>query len=256
MPFDVLRTPPGRGLPVSPASLLAVRPEPEITVPVLRLTGAREDGPPERSPRPFVLLVSHRGADPAFRLDPGTSPDDPRASRFARSLGGRFPGAILHGCDVRGTGASEPGTVGPGQATDLYGSGYLYAAHARMWGEPLLGRRVSDVLAAWRVIARAHTGPGHLCGDRWGSLPALLAAAILLEEEGNGARRPASVTLSGLPASWRAMTADDRSDWPAALRPFGVLKHFDLPDVLAAVRSRLGDRLTLEARAGTRGFGG
>ena len=109
---------------------------------------------------------------------------------------------------------------------------------------------MKDVLAAWAFVADHHTGDLHLCGDRWGAIPAALAAALLLESD----RRPASVTLSGLPPSWRALVEDDRSDWPVALLPSGILTHFDLPDVLSRLRRELGDGLTTENPAGTRGM--
>ena len=243
-----------RGLPSSHASRYAILSEPHITVPVLRLQGERMDGPPPRSGEPAVLLIAHRGADAAFGLADRSSPDeaDPRTSPFARSLPGRFPDAVAYGCDVRGTGATAPGTVGPAAAHDPYGANYLYAAHDRMWGETTLGGRVRDALAAWRFVAASHAGDLHLAGDRWGAIPALLAAVLLSE----GDRPPATLTLSGLPESWRAMTEDDQSDWPAGLRPSGVLHHFDLPDAVAALRAALGDGLVLEDRAGTRGFAG
>ena len=215
---------------------------------MLRLQAERMDGPPPKSDEPAVLLVAHRGADAAFAQP--EDENDPRHSRFARGLPGRFPSATVYGCDVRGTGATEPGTVGPDAALHPYGSGYMDAAYCRMWDEPVLGGRVSDVLAAWAFVAAHHAGPLHLCGDRWGALPAALAAAVLLEE----GRRPESVTLSGLPPSWRALVEDDRADWPYALLPSGVLAQFDLPDLLARLRDALGDALTLNSPAGTRGM--
>ena len=242
--FDLSPWRSARGLPSSHASRYAVHSEPHVTVPVLRLQGERMDGPPPVTARPALLLVAHRGADAAFGpADEG----DPRTSQFARSLPGRFPGAVIYGCDVRGTGATEPGTVGPGEASNPYGSNYMYAAHARMLGESTLAGRVRDALAAWRFVAASHTGALHLAGDRWGAIPALLTAVLLLEE-----RVPATLTLTGLPESWRALVEDDHANWPVALLPHGVLAHFDLPDALAAVRGSLGGRLTVEDRASTR----
>ena len=243
--FDLSPWRSARGLPSSHASRYQVRNEPGVTVPVLRLQGERMDGPPPVTARPAVLLIAHRGADAAF----GPSDEaDPRTSPFARSLPGRFPDRQIYGCDVRGTGATEPGTVGPGAALDPYGSNYLYAAYARMLGESILAGQLRDALAAWRFVAAHHTGPLHLAGDRWGALPALLAAVLLLETD----RPPATVTLSGLPESWRALVEDDRANWPVGLLPQGVLDHFDLPDALARVRSALGDRLTVQNPTGPR----
>ncbi len=247
-PFDAIAWRRWGGLPAKRAARYALRPEPGITVPVLRLQAERMDGPPPVLDTPAVLLVAHRGADEGFRKAADADPD--KHSPFARTLPGRFPEAQVYGCDVRGTGASEPGTVGPNEALHPYGSGYMYAAYARMWDEPILAGRVKDVLSAYAFVAAHHTGALHLCGDRWGSIPAALAAALLLE----GEREPASVTLSGLPPSWRALVEDDRSDWPVGLLPSGVLKRFDLPDVLARLRSELGDRLKLENPSGPRGM--
>ena len=243
--FDLSPWRSARGLPSSRASRYVIHSEPHITVPVLRLQADRMDGPPPVTDAPALLLIAHRGADAAFGpADEG----DPRTSQFARSLPGRFPGAVIYGCDVRGTGATEPGTVGPGEASNPYGSNYMYAAYARMWGEPMLAGRTRDALAAWRFVAAHHTGDIHLAGDRWGAIPALLAAVLLLEED----RPPATLTLTGLPESWRALVEDDRANWPAGLLPHGVLHHFDLPDAVSRVRSALGGAVTIENPAGPR----
>ncbi|QDT13992.1 alpha/beta hydrolase family protein [Alienimonas californiensis] len=247
-PYDIPAWRRATGLPTPQAARFALRPEPHITVPVLRLQDEPMQGPPPKLDTPAVLLVAHRGADAAFRMPEEQS--DPTASAFARVLPQRFPGAQIYGCDVRGTGASEPGTVGPNEALRPYGSSYMYSAYARMWNEPILGGRVKDALSAWAFVADAHSGDLHLCGDRWGAIPAVLAAALLLES----GRKPASVTLSGLPASWRALVEDERADWPYALLPFGVLAHFDLPDVLSRLKQELGDGLTLENPAGPQGM--
>ena len=245
-PYDIPAWRRASGLPTSHAARFALHPEPRIAVPVLRLQTERMDGPPPVSDRPAVLLVAHRGADAAFAAPEG--PGDPRSSPFARSLPGRFPGAVVYGCDVRGTGATEPGTAGPDEALNPYGSNYMYAAYARMWNEPVLGGRVADALAARAFVASFHPGDLHLCGDRWGAIPALLAAALLSD----GGTPPATVTLAGLPPSWRALAGDDRADWPVGLLPHGVLDRFDLPEVLARLREQLGDRLTVESPAGPR----
>ncbi|MFH5805689.1 alpha/beta hydrolase family protein [Alienimonas sp. DA493] len=246
-PYDIPAWRSASGLPTRSAARFALRPEPHVTVPVLRLQDESMQGPPPKLDKPAVLLVAHRGAGAAFAQPEG---DDPRASAFARGLPERFEGAQIYGCDVRGTGATEPGTVGPNEALRPYGSSYMYSAYARMWNEPILGGRVKDALNAWAFVIDHHAGDLHLCGDRWGAIPAALAAALLLEE----GRKPASVTLSGLPPSWRALVEDERADWPYALLPFGVLKHFDLPDVLSRLREELGDGLTLENPAGPRGM--
>ena len=249
-PFDLRPWRSSKGLPGRHAARYAVASEPRIDVPVLRLQEERMDGPPPPTDRPAALLVAHRGADAAFYKGEG-SDGDPRSSAFARSLPGRFPDAVVYGCDVRGTGSTEPGTAGPDEALDAYGSNYMYAAYARMWNEPVLGGRVRDALAAWAFVAARHTGALHLCGDRWGAIPAALAAVLLLE----GGRKPATVTLSGLPESWRALVKDDRSNWPVGVLPSGVLRRFDLPDVLARLRQDLGDGLTVETPAGPRDGG-
>ncbi|NNJ26062.1 hypothetical protein [Alienimonas chondri] len=247
-PFDIPAWRRSTGLPTRSAARFALRPEPRITVPVLRLQDDRMDGPPPQADTSAVLLVAHRGADAAFGQP--TEENDSKNSEFARGLPERFADAQIYGCDVRGTGASEPGTVGPREALNPYGSSYMYSAYARMWNEPILGGRVKDVLAAWAFVAKYHDGELHLCGDRWGAIPAALAAALLLEE----GRKPTSVTLSGLPPSWRALVEDEHADWPYSLLPNGVLRKFDLPDVLSRLREELGDGLTVENPSGTTGM--
>lgn len=103
-----------------------------------------------------------------------------------------------------------------------------------MLGRSLLGQQVQDVLAAiqyLRAIRPATTTALELrARGPLSSLRALFAAAL----------EPAIVTLSleGLPLSYAAIVHGEPGSMPSTAYLFGVLKHFDLGDVLALLADR------------------
>lgn len=115
----------------------------------------------------------------------------------------------------------------------LYGHDYMAAGHAVMYGESLLGDRVSDVLAAARLLRAEGAREVRLVGRGQGGLLALLAG--LLDPAIPG------ITVRETPESFLALATAPYTWWPAACLPHGVLARFDLPEVRAALGGRLSE---------------
>jgi hypothetical protein len=130
--------------------------------------------------------------------------------------------------DLRGLGE---GLHSEGDVRAPYGHEYMAAAHARMYGEALLGMRVFDLLSTVRLLLAEGARAVHLTGRGLGAVPALLAA--LFE------RRIATVTEIEAPESFLALVTEPLTDWPAVCFPRGVLARFDLPEVRRALGRRL-----------------
>lgn len=146
-------------------------------------------------------------------------------------------GRLVAIADVRGFGETwDPRTVREtgadyyhfrdGVDADLaYGSFFL--------GRPLLGMRVWDALQVVRYLrARPDVDPASLSivARGWSSVVAIFAAAL--------DAKIASVAVEGLPASYGALALAEVYAQPASLMLPGVLREFDLQDVLAALAPR------------------
>ncbi len=131
--------------------------------------------------------------------------------------------------DARGLGEGLAGIDDP---WNLYGHEYMAAGHALLFGETLLGDRVGDVLAAVRLLRLEGAAEIRLVGRRQGGIIALLAG--LLD------RRIAGVDCLKTPESFLELASAPYTYWPAVNFPHGVLARFDLPEVRATLRERLG----------------
>ena len=130
---------------------------------------------------------------------------------------------VVYAVDVRGIGELQPRTADLASLRNVYGSDYMHAAYAEMLDSPMFGGRVSDVLAALEFLKQAHA-PFVLAGHGQGS-PVARVAAYLARD------RVARVLTSGGLTTWESVL-EPESDLPAySMLPFGVLKHFDLPEL-------------------------
>lgn len=113
----------------------------------------------------------------------------------------------------------------------LYGHEYMLTGHGVLYGESLLGARITDVLAAVRLLRCEGAQEISLIGRKQGALLALLAGVL----------DPDIATVSSLecPESFLALTAAPFTLWPAVNFPRNVLSAFDLPDLRTALRERL-----------------
>ena len=145
------------------------------------------------------------------------------------SLATEFEGA-LYALDVRGLGESMPEDRAAG-FFQPYGMDYMMHGHALLFGESYLGQRVYDVCRTLDLLAAEGAKTIHLYGRGQGAVLALFVA--LLRDE------VTTVTLKNGPTSYREWTKAPLVAWPAANFLRGVLKEFDLPDVVR----ELGDRV-------------
>jgi len=113
----------------------------------------------------------------------------------------------------------------------LYGHDYMYTGYALMLNQPLLGRRVFDVLSAVQLLRAEGAREVHLVGRKQGAVLALLAAAL----------DPAIATVAAreAPESFLALSTAHYTFWPAVNFPHDILKAFDLPEVRQALGTRL-----------------
>jgi dienelactone hydrolase/pimeloyl-ACP methyl ester carboxylesterase len=137
--------------------------------------------------------------------------------------------------DPRGIGQSRPETGSPGQVPfeEVKSADFFYASTGQMLGESYLGRRVFDVMRTIDFLLAEGATQVDLIGRGFGSITAAFAALL----------HPSAprVNLYHYLPSYQLIIDTPHYAWPLSALPFGVLKHFDLPDVYRV----LGRRLTL-----------
>ena len=145
---------------------------------------------------------------------------------LARGLKEQHP---LYALDVRGLGE----TIGDDERDFMhpYGSDYMFHGYGLMLGQSYLGRRVHDVLSTLDLLAYEGAEEIHVYGGGQGAILGLFAGFL------HSAVR--SVTLKNYPASYHAWTQTPLVGWPAANIPRGVLRSFDLPDLMNALDKKL-----------------
>ena len=181
-----------------------------------RLSDSSHVSRPTRSLRQAVLYISHRSADAELREDP-----------WIKELIASQPEVAFYAMDARGCGDSQPDICGPNQFLRPYGSDYFLSAHALMLGLPYLGQKTFDMLRVLTWLRDQGHELIHLAERGWGALPT--AFAILLNSD------VSKVTLKNALPSYTAVAETEDYRWPHAQLLPGVLRHFDLPDVYAAL---------------------
>jgi hypothetical protein len=173
-----------------------------------------------------VLLVLDEGACDRLWFNPEVDQLLPEA------------GPIICAADVRGIGALAP-EFGPGAAD--YAAWHQeeenYAWGSLILGEPLVGQRVTDVLALVAALRRhpATAGrPIHVAALGKLTVPALFAAALEREIKG--------VYLAGGLVSFQNLVETEFYSHSFANFVPGLLNHTDLPEVAASLAPR---RITL-----------
>lgn len=202
----------------SPFRRLVFATEPGILVP--GLFAEPPAGVALKGPRPLVLVLADG--------DLAAAADGSGTEALARGMR-----ALV--ISVRGTGESAPKARLNEQLVPLFGHDWQEALQGVLLDRPLLGQKVSDVLAvvAW---VRATYGPIPLYFQGRGATgPVALHAAVLADAE----RKIAGVTLENSLESWRSLVQARFHDRELANIVPGALRHYDLPDLAAA----LGDRL-------------
>ena len=141
-------------------------------------------------------------------------------------------GAEVFSLDVRGMGESMPDEEN-GTFFQPYGMDFMFHSFGAMFDQSYLGRRVFDVLRTLDLLAAEGCQSVKFAGRGQGAIIAAFTAML--------SPMVKSVELYDAPRSFREWIDSKICDWPVANVPYGVLKHFDLPDLYAA----LGDRLTV-----------
>jgi dienelactone hydrolase len=202
---------------------------PEVLLPAYLLI-------PDKIPRskPVLLVLDEAECDRLW-FDPEVDRTLPEVS------------PIVCAADVRGIGALVP-EFSPGAA------GYAawhekeenYAWGSLILGSPLIGQRVSDILAlaaSLRTYPETAGRPIHIAAFRKLTVPALFAAALDSEI--------ASIYLAGGLVSFQNLVETEMYKSPFANLIPGLLNHTDLPEIAAAVAPR---RITLAGPIDAKGF--
>ena len=184
--------------------------------------------------RPMAILL-HITGNYLFHLEVPAKgvtlyvPDqDSRTELLARSP---KAGETVFGLDVRAIGEMMPAGTDQPAVRDFYApyqSDYHYAALGTMFGEPIIGGKVRDVLAAIELLAANGARKVRLEGHGLGAIPALFAA--LLSDKVD------SLALTDAIESFEAEANNPASLLPLSCIPPGILKVTDIPEILAALR--------------------
>ncbi|MHA6484994.1 alpha/beta hydrolase family protein [Paenibacillus sp. strain BS8-2] len=131
--------------------------------------------------------------------------------------------------EPRGTGVFRAKAVNGREYNTMFGTEYKLGCDARLLGRPLAGMRVFDVLRAIDYAAMRNPGAKlSVAGQGYSAIYALLAGII--------DDRVDEIRLENMPHSFadlvetRFYTYDVRNHW------YGVLQHFDLPELIDAFR--------------------
>ncbi|MBQ6245386.1 MAG: hypothetical protein IJK04_00860, partial [Kiritimatiellae bacterium] len=140
-------------------------------------------------------------------------------------------GETVFGLDVRSIGETMPSGTDQPAVRDFYTpyqSDYHYAALGTMFGEPIIGGKVRDVLAAIELLAANGAKKVRLEGHGLGAVPALFAA--LLSDKVN------DLEITDAIESFEAEANNPASLLPLSCIPPGILKVTDLPAILITLR--------------------
>lgn len=218
--YRILRAISNRGYPYKSAAVYAIETEPGIQAFTFRLADEARYSRPPRDAQPALLYVPHQSSD-----------EELRTSEFLRShLPVNRSQEACYAVDLRGVGESQPNTCGTGPFSP-YGADFFYAAHALMLGRPVAVQRTFDLLRVldW-LEAHGHTQV-RLAASGWGTIPATLAAILHPVVK--------QVQLNNALTSYSEVAESDQYAWPLSTFLPNVLKHFDLPDLYAALGNRL-----------------
>ena len=177
--------------------------------------------------RPGLLSIDERGKWDGLRHNRHLS----RAGRFIERTDDAHEPLILS-VDVTGIGelAADPVAYDMASWNDVE---RVLTYISISSGRPIMGLRTRDVLYALDVLLNRDEVDEtriHLRGRGVGALCVLFAVSLTAMEF-------TSVTLWEVPASYQSMTEVFPFAWPQSVVVQDVLKHFDLPDLVRAIRA-------------------
>jgi dienelactone hydrolase len=155
-----------------------------------------------------------------------SSEQDLLEDSWAKSLKKQHP---LYALDVRGLGESL--TRDERELFHPYGNDYMCNGYGLLLGQSFLGRRVYDLLCTLDLLVAEGAKKIHLYGRGQGAIHALFASILH--------NKVAFVTLKNGPLSYQSWTQTPLVHWPNANIPRGVLKTFDLPDIIRAMGTKI-----------------
>lgn len=134
--------------------------------------------------------------------------------------------------DPRGWGTVRSRPVNPRPYDEMFGTEYKLNSDAMMLGTSLTQMRVFDISRACDFVRQFYPEKRiRLGGKGVGAVLALLAAAIVDDVQ--------SVYLENMPPSYASYVEQRHYFYDERMHVYGVLRHFDLPDMIRA----LGDRV-------------
>ncbi|MCZ2340563.1 MAG: acetylxylan esterase [Bacteroidales bacterium] len=217
--YRILRPLSNRSYPQKSATTYAIESEPNMLVPVIRLSPESHLSRPPRVSSPAILYVSHHSADAELREDPWL------AEQFRAE-----PEATVYACDVRGIGDSRPETCGTKTFLTPYGCDYFYAIHAIMLDRPYPGQKTFDLLRVLDWLAGQGHNSVHLIARGWGTIPATFAAVL--------APTVQRVTLKNALTAFADVAESETYNWPLSSFVPNILASCDLPDCYAALQAK------------------
>ncbi|HEX2999130.1 MAG TPA: hypothetical protein VHR86_02690, partial [Armatimonadota bacterium] len=153
-----------------------------------------------------------------------------RCARFLEREA-EIPAAIFS-VDLRGWGDTQPAPV-PYDLASWAGKGRLLSYLSAGLNDSLLGMRVRDALAALQYLRqREEVDPEQiLVGGR--GLGAVVALHVAVLDSGIS-----GVMAATMPSSFALLAQDADYTWPPEAFLTGVLRHYDLPDLVTALAPR------------------
>jgi hypothetical protein len=137
----------------------------------------------------------------------------------------------VFGLDVRSIGETMPSGTDQPAVRDFYEpyqSDYHYAALGTMFGEPIIGGKVRDVLAAIELLAANGAKKVRLEGHGLGAIPALFVALL--------SDKVTELELTDAIESFEAEANNPASLLPLSCIPPGILEVTDIPEILSSLR--------------------
>jgi len=193
----------------------------------------------ESEPGIQPILITFTKNAPTHFLDTGKTAvlHIPHLSTRSDFNDGKIPvheeGTTVFSLDIRGIG--ETAAISCGFPEDFfapYETDFFYGCCGSLFGEPYLGGKVKDILAAVNLLRSEGFSDITLSARGLGSIPAAFAALL-------AGKTVKKVILANALLSYQELACSVAYKWPFSHMLFGVLKSFDLPDVYRELKDRL-----------------
>ncbi|MDA7915807.1 hypothetical protein N9B94_01065, partial [Verrucomicrobia bacterium] len=218
--FNILRASTNRSFPRRYFTTYSVETEPGIRALVYRLSDNRHiSRPPINKSKRAYLYISHHSADQELRTN-----------KALIAYIKKHPDDEIFTVDLRGIGESRPNTANPNSFLSPYGSDYLYAAHSVMLNRPYVGQKTHDLLRVIDFLAQSGSTDLTLHANGWGSIPGIFGTLQSPNVK--------SLKLENPLESFHQLATTEHYNWPLSALVPNILRQFDIPDCLAAIKQR------------------